>query len=428
MSKTKMLAFVLVFGLAAVNLGRTLIYADNSPGASVLSENFDEVADGGIPTGWTRANTPNFGIQFIGGTNKVAYGDFSHFPYESSSISTLISPTVSLASSTSATLSFDTRCDTEYVPNTDFMTVNAVGSGTSFQELSRWNEPTIDSDTDPTGYAEKHMSVDIPQQFLTSDFRFSFTWTADSNNDGDHNGCTIDNVVLSENGNQSSSTTASSTPATAIPAVTILSPINTNYATSSINIDVTTDRGSTCDFTIDAATDHSPLTPNNSDTEFTGTINDVLTDGNHTFHVYCADFSNNRNDTTNVMFTTGTTTSQTATSTDTSTATSTSQATASTTTTTTSTTTTSTTSTSSAGSSCCGGGSWTLGPTTASNTISNSKADENGDGRVDLMDFNTMMGEWGTAVTASTKSDLNNDGRVDLLDFNLLMANWSSAI
>lgn len=74
---------------------------------------------------------------------------------------------------------------------------------------------------------------------------------------------------------------------------------------------------------------------------------------------------------------------------------------------------------SSAGSTGGGGG----GGGTAPQIPSTIKGDTNGDGRVDLTDFNTLMIDWGSAP--GSKADINSDGVVDLLDFNSIMINWS---
>jgi len=52
------------------------------------------------------------------------------------------------------------------------------------------------------------------------------------------------------------------------------------------------------------------------------------------------------------------------------------------------------------------------------------KGDTNGDGRVDILDFNKLMVQWGMKGI-SLVADLNKDGVVDLLDFNRLLINWS---
>jgi len=49
--------------------------------------------------------------------------------------------------------------------------------------------------------------------------------------------------------------------------------------------------------------------------------------------------------------------------------------------------------------------------------------DINGDGKIDLVDFNLLMVHWGSIISGDI-ADLNTDGKVDILEFNLLMVNW----
>jgi hypothetical protein len=63
-----------------------------------------------------------------------------------------------------------------------------------------------------------------------------------------------------------------------------------------------------------------------------------------------------------------------------------------------------------------GGGGGTSTPTTI-------LGDFNNDSKVDFLDFNTLMINWG--ATGSNIADLNNDGVVDFFDFNTLMINWT---
>ncbi len=57
-------------------------------------------------------------------------------------------------------------------------------------------------------------------------------------------------------------------------------------------------------------------------------------------------------------------------------------------------------------------------------TPASQKVDMNKDGKVDLLDFNTLMVHWGN-TGASDTADFNSDGKVDVLDFNLLMVYWT---
>lgn len=54
-------------------------------------------------------------------------------------------------------------------------------------------------------------------------------------------------------------------------------------------------------------------------------------------------------------------------------------------------------------------------------------ADLNGDGRVDILDFNFLLAAWGAASSApfGAGADLNRDGKIDIVDFTLLLARWN---
>ncbi|HQU07872.1 MAG: hypothetical protein B7X04_02265 [Parcubacteria group bacterium 21-54-25] len=69
-----------------------------------------------------------------------------------------------------------------------------------------------------------------------------------------------------------------------------------------------------------------------------------------------------------------------------------------------------------------GGGSVITTPTTATTTL---VGDINGDGQVNVLDFNTLLVQWGE-TGSNLSADLNHDGVVDVLDFNLLMAHWTA--
>jgi len=53
-----------------------------------------------------------------------------------------------------------------------------------------------------------------------------------------------------------------------------------------------------------------------------------------------------------------------------------------------------------------------------------SRGDANSDGRVDILDFNVLMVNFGK-TGSEIAGDLNGDNRVDIFDFNILMVNWS---
>ena len=55
------------------------------------------------------------------------------------------------------------------------------------------------------------------------------------------------------------------------------------------------------------------------------------------------------------------------------------------------------------------------------------QADFNGDGVVDILDFNTLIIHWGmTSGATKADGDANSDGKVDILDFNILITHWTN--
>ncbi len=67
-----------------------------------------------------------------------------------------------------------------------------------------------------------------------------------------------------------------------------------------------------------------------------------------------------------------------------------------------------------------GGGGTITTPSTAS-------YDFNSDGKIDVIDFNILIVNWGsTGAPDKTTGDANGDGNVDIFDFNLLIINWQS--
>ncbi|MDP2696380.1 MAG: hypothetical protein Q8O87_04015 [bacterium] len=50
------------------------------------------------------------------------------------------------------------------------------------------------------------------------------------------------------------------------------------------------------------------------------------------------------------------------------------------------------------------------------------KADTNNDGKIDVLDFNSLMVNWGSF---GSMADFTGDGQVDVFDFNYLMIYWT---
>lgn len=52
------------------------------------------------------------------------------------------------------------------------------------------------------------------------------------------------------------------------------------------------------------------------------------------------------------------------------------------------------------------------------------KVDTNNDDKIDILDFNILIANWGSIIPGNV-ADFNNDGIVDIFDFNLLMIHWT---
>jgi hypothetical protein len=72
-----------------------------------------------------------------------------------------------------------------------------------------------------------------------------------------------------------------------------------------------------------------------------------------------------------------------------------------------------------------GGGGFVPTPTPSPSSLSEEakKVDINNDNKIDILDFNVIMVNWG--AEGNNVADLNKDGKVDILDFNALMVFWS---
>ena len=71
-----------------------------------------------------------------------------------------------------------------------------------------------------------------------------------------------------------------------------------------------------------------------------------------------------------------------------------------------------------------GGGVTTLSTPTSPLSAAAHKVDANKDNKIDVLDFNALMVNWGK-TTANNVADFNGDGKVNVFDFNLLMINWT---
>ncbi|MDP3901113.1 MAG: hypothetical protein Q8Q38_02125, partial [bacterium] len=73
-----------------------------------------------------------------------------------------------------------------------------------------------------------------------------------------------------------------------------------------------------------------------------------------------------------------------------------------------------------------GGGGGATTPSTPTSPLSAAaqKVDANKDGKIDVLDFNSLMVNWGKTGTGNV-ADFDGNGKVDVFEFNLLMINWT---
>ena len=57
-------------------------------------------------------------------------------------------------------------------------------------------------------------------------------------------------------------------------------------------------------------------------------------------------------------------------------------------------------------------------------SVAAQKVDTNKDNKIDVLDFNSLMVNWGS-TSSNNIADFDGNGKVDVFDFNLLMINWS---
>jgi len=197
--QTDTLASFSDYGVTSVDVG--------APGVNIFSflpeyitydQDFQAVAEGNIPSSWTSEGTNNNwgAYYFVDSDETVLYGDLAT-PYANNINTTVTSQTINLSGDQGAAIEFYTQCDTEYslVDWTDYMSLEISSDGSSFNEILRWDEPYLDSDSDPTGAVGGYLYEVIPSEYLTSNFKFRFRWVTNSS-DNEYDGCLIDDIVI----------------------------------------------------------------------------------------------------------------------------------------------------------------------------------------------------------------------------------------
>ena len=200
------------YGIVSVDVGApgVNIYSTISD-STVLGETFESVTVPGLPAGWISSGTNNnwgtYALDTGSFWGKVLYGDNNNLPYlDNVAIDTAVtSPVMDVQGNSALVLDFWSQCDTEYETNTDYMILESSPDGVTFTELMRWNEKTMDSDTDSSGSVYKHFeNISIPSGHITANFKLRFRWVTNGNGNyggGQGDGCLIDDVrILGDSG------------------------------------------------------------------------------------------------------------------------------------------------------------------------------------------------------------------------------------
>lgn len=204
------------FGSQSVDVG--------APGTNILTttalgKTYEETFEGSvpdIPAGWTREGVSNnWGTvthapgDVWGRVGNSLYADLSR-PYASGTETSVTSPVIDLSNVSKKYFSFSAVCDTEYATSSweDYMELSFDSGAGSFLLQGRWDEVELDWRADEyplsdEGSAMGNFMVQIDEEYYTDSFRFRFEWVTNEN-EGDFEGCSVDDVRVLEIGSGTS--------------------------------------------------------------------------------------------------------------------------------------------------------------------------------------------------------------------------------
>ena len=186
------------------NIGATSVDVA-APGENIFSTNdeilkvdynFDNYAFGTLPPTWTSDLGTSWNV--IGGDDKQLWVDES-LPYIEGVNSVITADTLDLSTVSNAKFTFDTFCDTEDTnPNFggDYMSLEISSDGSSFSELVRWNEYSLNESFGSN--SGNFDSLTLSSQYFTNTFKYRLRWKTDTNGDTGTNGegCSVNNFKL----------------------------------------------------------------------------------------------------------------------------------------------------------------------------------------------------------------------------------------
>lgn len=172
--------------------------------AALIDYSFNTIDTGSLPTTWTSDLGSSWGV-----LNGVVWSDYYNLPYTEGVDSLVTSDTLDLSTvTTTAKFYFETGCDTEIndpygigASSSDYMTLETSGDGTTFTEIARWNEYSLQNGggvelTGISGYGDI-LTIGISAVDFTSNFKYRLRWVTDSDSAyGSGNGCYIENFKI----------------------------------------------------------------------------------------------------------------------------------------------------------------------------------------------------------------------------------------
>lgn len=174
--------------------------------SNIINEPFSGISTFSAPNGWVATNywgVFNTGVEYW---DEVLYGDVYNIPYENNVNSTITLPSYNLNYATTATIDFWSGCDTEYTTTDwyDYMTLELSSDDVNYDTVLIWDEAYLDflneeSPLDDSGMSIYHFQdLEIPNEYLTSNFKLRFRWVTDSSNvpDLNYDGCFIDDLKI----------------------------------------------------------------------------------------------------------------------------------------------------------------------------------------------------------------------------------------
>lgn len=172
--------------------------------SEVISYDFDNLDSGSMPSTWTVSGGTTWTTGNVGsGTTNIVIWTDKDTPYNEGVNSLVTASTLDLSMVNNAKFQFYAYCDTEYTDPSlggDYMSLEVSSDGSSYTELSRWNEYSLAADggvVNGGGYLNYFDDLSLDSQYFTSNFKYRLRWVTDSDGSyGTGYGCFIDQFEI----------------------------------------------------------------------------------------------------------------------------------------------------------------------------------------------------------------------------------------